>query len=67
MLSGKEIGNKLRELRGGIPRSEVAKAVGISNSALQMYECGDRIPRDGIKVAIARYFGVSVGALFFGE
>ena len=67
MLSGQEIGNKLRALRGNTPRSEVAKAVGISNSALQMYECGDRIPRDGVKEAIARYYGVSVGALFFDE
>ena len=67
MLSGIEIGNKLRELRGDTPRSEVAEAVGISLSALQMYECGDRIPRDGIKEAIAHYFGVTVGALFFNE
>lgn len=67
MLSGTQIGNKLRELRGTMPRSEVAQAIGISMSALQMYECGERIPRDGIKEAIARFYGVSVGALFFDE
>lgn len=67
MLSGIEIGNKLRELRGETPRNEITKALGISRSALQMYECGERIPRDEIKEAIAKYFGVTVGALFFGE
>ena len=67
MLSNIEIGNKLRELRGNTPRSEVAEAIGISRSALQMYECGERIPRDEIKETLARYFGVSVGALFFDE
>ena len=67
MLSGTQIGNKLRELRGTTPRKEVAKAVGVSQSAMQMYECGFRIPRDEIKEAIAHFYGVSVGALFFGE
>ncbi len=67
MLTKQEIGNKLRELRGDTPGEEVAKAVGISRSALGMYECGERIPRDEIKESIAQYFGVSVGALFFNE
>ena len=67
MLSGIEIGNKLRELRGNTPRSVMAEAVGVSTSALQMYECGDRIPRDDVKEAIAHYFGLTVGALFFNE
>lgn len=67
MLSNIEIGNKLRELRGKTPRSEVAEAIGVSTSAMQMYECGFRVPRDDIKEAIAHYFGVTVGALFFNE
>ena len=67
MMSATQIGEKLRELRGNTPRSTVADAVGISNSALQMYECGERIPRDDVKEAIAHYFGVTVGALFFNE
>ena len=45
----------------------MAEAVGVSTSALQMYECGDRIPRDDVKEAIAHYFGLTVGALFFNE
>lgn len=67
MQTALEIGIKLRELRGNTPRSEVAKSVGISISALQMYECGDRIPRDDVKESIARFYGVTVGALFFNE
>ncbi len=67
MLSKIEIGKKLKELRGQTPMYEMAEAIGISRSALSMYECGERIPRDEIKESIAQYFGVSVGALFFGE
>lgn len=61
------IGQKLRELRGERTTTEVAERVGISDSALRMYELDERIPRDGIKVRIAKFYGVSVGSLFFGE
>ncbi len=47
-----KIGKILAELRGE-KTQEVAQAVGISTSALSMYECVERIPRDGIKVKIA--------------
>ena len=67
MMSSIEIGNRLKELRGKTPAIVVAEAIGISRSALSMYETGARMPRDEIKEAIARYFGVSVGALFFNE
>lgn len=59
--------SKLVELRGSKTQEEVAKAVGISTSALGMYEIGQRVPRDEIKVALARYFSVSVGYLFFDQ
>ncbi|SMO33501.1 helix-turn-helix domain-containing protein [Melghirimyces algeriensis] len=57
--------DKLIALRGKRKRSEVAKALGISVSALQMYENGQRIPRDRIKVKLARYYGVSIEYLFY--
>lgn len=41
------IGSKLVKLRGNRTQEQVANAVGISVSALSMYECGERIPRDG--------------------
>ena len=67
MKTPKEIGKALTELRGCTPRAVVAEAVGVSNSAMQMYENGERVPRDETKVALAAYFHTSVGTLFFGE
>lgn len=60
-----QIGIKLTELRGDKSRLTVAKALDISNSALQMYENGKRIPRDEIKVRIANYYNRSVQEIFF--
>lgn len=59
------IGKRLAELRGTKTQEEVAKAVGISTSALSMYECGERIPRDSIKIALAKYYKKSVQSIFF--
>ena len=51
-MNAKEIGKRLVELRGSKTQEQVANAVGISVSALSMYECGERIPRDPIKIAL---------------
>lgn len=59
------IGAKLSELRADRSRQEVAEAVGVSISALGMYERGERIPRDDIKRSLSDYYGVSIEALFF--
>ena len=59
------IGKRLRELRGTKARSEVATDLGISCSALAMYEQGERIPRDNIKIKIANYYGQSISAIFY--
>lgn len=61
----KAVAEKLIMLRGERSREEVAKAVGISVSALQMYENGQRIPKDDIKVRLSQYYNVSVQYLFF--
>lgn len=66
-MDAKVIAMKLRELRGDVPRDRVCKAIGISESALAMYENGQRIPRDGIKVSIAKYYGKSVQSIFFTQ
>lgn len=60
-----KIAEKLIALRGEKTREEVAKAINISISALQMYENGQRVPRDEIKIRIANYYNVSVQQLFF--
>lgn len=67
MPSSETIAKKLRDLRGDRNREDVARALNISVSALSMYENGARIPRDEIKVAIARFYDTTVGELFFGQ
>lgn len=63
----RDIGKKLMLLRGNRTRREVASALGISISAIRMYENGQRIPRDDIKVKLAKYYGVSVDHLFYAD
>ena len=58
-------GRRLRELRGSRSAKEVAEAIGISESALLMYEQGNRNPRDDIKIMLARYYNVGIGDIFF--
>lgn len=65
MSDKKLIGKRLREFRGDIPREVICDDVGISCSALAMYETGQRVPRDEIKVALARRYNTTVEALFF--
>lgn len=60
-------GAKLKELRGRKSQQEAADGIGITKSALAMYERNERVPRDEIKVRIANYYGVSVMFLFFNQ
>lgn len=60
-------GRILVELRGEKSQSEVTKAVGIATSTLGMYETGQRIPRDGIKIALAKYYNTTVQRIFFTD
>ena len=64
-MDSKRIGNKLIELRGDISRDTVANGLSISVSALAMYEQGNRIPRDEIKIKIAQYYEKTVQEIFF--
>lgn len=66
-MDAKAIGKRLRDLRGDNSLQDVAESIGISKSALAMYEIGERIPRDEIKLKLARYYSISVDALFFAD
>lgn len=66
MNSG-EIGKKMKALRGEQSPSFIAKELGISKSALFMYERGERIPRDEVKIRIAKLYGCSVEDIFFSN
>ena len=59
------IGERLARARGDIRREVVAAAIGISVSAISMYENNERVPRDEIKVRLADYYGKTVQELFF--
>lgn len=63
-MNTKAIAERLIELRGNKIQDEVAKAIGISKSALSMYENGSRVPRDEIKVRLANYYKKSVQHIF---
>lgn len=64
-MDAKRIGEKLKELRGTRKLNEVAAQLGISPSALSMYENGERIPRDVIKIKIAEYYEQTITDIFF--
>ena len=66
-MDKKKVGGRLLQLRGERSQEEVAAALGIRQSTLAMYESGARTPRDANKLALARYYGCSVEALFFSE
>lgn len=66
-MNSAELGKKLRDLRGEKPQKDVAEAIGVTTMTVSQYERGERIPRDDIKVALAAYFGKSVGEIFFDE
>ena len=59
------IGQRLLMLRGDKPRGEVAKALDITYSALSNYESGIWVPRDEVKVSLARYYGKTIEEIFF--
>jgi len=61
----KVMGEKLKKLRGKKSQTEVAKSLGISTSAVSMYELGMRIPRDEVKIKYADYYGKTVQHIFF--
>jgi putative transcriptional regulator len=64
-LNKELIAKKIFNLRGHKTREEVANDLDISLSALQMYENGQRVPKDEIKIKIANYYGLTVQEIFF--
>ncbi|RHQ17448.1 XRE family transcriptional regulator [Lachnospiraceae bacterium AM48-27BH] len=62
-----KMAEKLVALRGEKKQDEVAEELGISRSALCMYETGRRVPRDPLKARIAKYYQKSIPFIFFNE
>lgn len=61
------IGERLTKARGARSREEVAFNVGVSVSAISNYENDARVPRDQVKIRLARYYGTTVQDLFFPQ
>lgn len=59
------IASRLRSLRGSRSRIDTAQRLGISTSALSMYERGERIPRDEVKIRFANLYQKSVQEIFY--
>lgn len=57
----------LRKLRDDRSQSEISKAIGITKSSWAMYERGERVPRDEVKIKIAKFFGMTVQEIFYGQ
>ena len=64
-MDRKKIAEKLIAMRAEKTQAEVAKSIGISKSSLAMYETGQRVPRDEIKLALANYYGATIQDIFF--
>lgn len=62
-----KIAETLRRLRRdrGETQEELADALGVTASSIGMYETGERIPRDEVKIKMAQHFNLSVGDIFF--
>lgn len=61
------IGKRLIELRGNRTQEEVARAIGASVSAIGMYERGHRIPRDEVKLSLAKFYDTTVQDIFYAD
>lgn len=58
-------GKTLRKLRGDRTQEEIARDIGITKSSWAMYEREERVPRDEVKIQIAKYFKLPVQEIFF--
>lgn len=68
-MNAQAIGETLKALRqkAGLTREAVCQELGVGLSALAMYERGERIPRDEVKLRIARFYGKSVDEIFYTQ
>lgn len=69
MPDSKTIGTRIKNLRESkhYSQEKLGELVGVSASTISMYEIGERIPRDELKIKISRALGKSVNYIFFKE
>lgn len=66
-IDSAKIGARIKAIRleRGESMEELANSIGVSNSAIGMYEGGQRVPRDEIKIRIAEHYNMPVELIFF--
>ena len=57
-------GEKLKELRGDRSQQEMVDELGITKSSWAMYERNERIPRDEVKIRVAKFFWFVCSRIF---
>lgn len=69
MVNTTNVAKSIKQIREklNLSRSEFAELLGISVSAVAMYETGELIPRDETKYKISRLAGETVDSIFFKE
>lgn len=63
----KVIGKRLRDLRGENTLEYVANGIGVTTMAVSLWERGERVPNDVLKVKLANFFSVPVSSIFFTQ
>lgn len=61
------ISHRLRELRGEMTQQQLAAELGVADSSIGMYESGERIPKDEVKIKYAQFFHKTVQEIFFDD
>lgn len=64
-MDKKEIGQRLVKLRGEKTQRQIATKIGVAPSTYAMYELGERMPSDLVKIRIAKLYKKSVQSIFF--
>lgn len=62
-----KVGQRLRALRGSRTLEDVANALEVSTMAVSLWERGERMPNDTMKVKIANFYKKSVMTIFFKD
>lgn len=66
-MDGIVIGKRLKALRGTKTLEEVGNDLNVTAMAVSLWERGERIPNDDLKIKISNYFGVPLVDIFFAE
>ena len=59
-----KVGQRLRALRGSRTLEDIASALEVSTMAVSLWERGERMPNDTMKVKIANFYKKTVMAIF---